>query len=198
VQPQSPAGSEGLNDETLLAGLAAGDTEAGRLFVRRFQARVYGVAVGVLRDSAAAEDVAQETFVRAWRRADAFDARRGTVAAWLLRIARNLAIDRLRLLRSEVVASGWLASLDVVASGPTVEDATVTSNAATEVRAALRQLPVEQSRAFLLAAFYGHTAEEISRSENIPLGTAKTRIRLGLRKIRSLLLETDQPAGEFR
>jgi RNA polymerase sigma-70 factor (ECF subfamily) len=198
VQPQSPAWPEGLNDESVLAGLAAGDTEAGRLFVRRFQARVYGVALGILRDRAAAEDVAQETFVRAWRHADAFDARRGTVSAWLLRITHNLAIDRLRLREPQVVDPGLLATLDLVSSGPSVEDAAVTSDTATEVRAALRQLPVEQSRALLLAAFYGHTAEEISQSENIPLGTAKTRIRLGLRRIRSLLVETDQPAGEVR
>jgi RNA polymerase sigma-70 factor (ECF subfamily) len=198
MQQQSPTGPEGLNDESILAGLAAGDTEAGRLFVRRFQARVYGVAVGILRDRAAAEDVAQETFVRAWRHADAFDARRGTVSAWLLRITHNLAIDRLRLREPQVVDPSLLATLDLVSSGPSVEDAAVTSDTTTEVRAALRQLPVEQSRALLLAAFYGHTAEEISRSENIPLGTAKTRIRLGLRRIRSLLVETDQPAGEVR
>jgi RNA polymerase sigma-70 factor (ECF subfamily) len=165
------------------------------MFVRRFQSRVYGVAFGVLGDRAAAEDVAQEAFVRAWRRAGAFDARRGTVAAWLLRITRNLAIDRLRLRQAEPTDPGRLATLDVVAGGATVEDAAVTSDAAAEVRAALRQLPVEQSRALLLAAFYGRTAEEISRSEDIPIGTAKTRIRLGLRKVRALLVDAD-PAGE--
>jgi RNA polymerase sigma-70 factor (ECF subfamily) len=143
----------------------------------------------VLGDRAAAEDIAQEAFVRAWRRADGFDARRGTVAAWLLRITRNLAIDRLRLRAPELTDPARLASLDLVAGGAAVEDAAVTSDAAAAVRAALRQLPVEQSRALLLAAFYGCTAEEISRSEDIPVGTAKTRIRLGLRKVRALLVD---------
>jgi RNA polymerase sigma-70 factor (ECF subfamily) len=195
MKPFVPAGPAGLSDEALLAGLAAGDAEAGRLFVRRFQSRVYGVALSVLGDRAAAEDIAQEAFVRAWRRAGGFDARRGTVAAWLLRITRNLAIDRLRLRQPEVTDPSRLASLDLVAAGTTVEDAAVTSDTTAEVRAALCQLPVEQARALLLAAFYGRTAEEISRSEDIPVGTAKTRIRLGLRKVRALLVDATV-AGE--
>jgi RNA polymerase sigma-70 factor (ECF subfamily) len=78
-------------------------------------------------------------------------------------------------------------------SDVSVEDAALTSHAAAAVRRALRRLPEEQSRALVLAAFYGRTAEEISRSEAIPLGTAKTRIRLGLRRVRALLTT---PAGE--
>jgi RNA polymerase sigma-70 factor (ECF subfamily) len=190
-EPQGPRGPDALNDEALLAGLASGDAEAARSFVRRYQARVYGVAVSVLGDRAAAEDVAQEAFLRAMRRADAFDPRRGTVAAWLLRIARNLAIDRLRLRRPDPVAPRTLAALDVPGGGLSVEDTAVVSAAAARVRAALRDLPAEQSRAVLLAASYGHTAEEISQLENIPLGTAKTRIRLGLRKVRALLVDSE-------
>jgi RNA polymerase sigma factor (sigma-70 family) len=169
---------------------------------------VYGVAFSVLGDRAAAEDVAQEAFMRTLHRADAFDPRRGTVTAWLLRITRNLAIDKLRLRRPDLIEPSRLAALDVVSPELSVEDSAVVADAASEVRAALRHLPVEQSRAVLLAACYGHTAEEISQSENIPLGTAKTRIRLGLRKIRALLVdsdvversavEADLPAGEIR
>ncbi len=195
MRARAPAGREGLSDEALLAAMASGDNEAGRLFVRRFQYRVFGVAMGVLGDRLAAEDVAQEAFLRAWRRAGAFDARRGTVAAWLLRITRNLAIDRLRLRQPELADPERLSALDMVAGGATVEDAAVISDTSEEVRAALRQVPVEQARALLLAAFYGCTAEEISRSEHIPVGTAKTRIRLGLRKVRALLVER-APAGE--
>jgi RNA polymerase sigma-70 factor (ECF subfamily) len=185
--PQGPRGPDDLNDEALLAGLAAGDGDAARSFVRRYQTRVYGVAVSVLGDSAAAEDVAQEAFLRAMRRADAFDPRRGTVAAWLLRITRNLAIDRLRLRRPDLVAPDRLASLHLADGELSVEDTAVVSAAAAQVRVALRDLPAEQSRAVLLAASYGHTAEEISQLENIPLGTAKTRIRLGLRRVRAIL-----------
>jgi RNA polymerase sigma-70 factor (ECF subfamily) len=177
---------DGLSDDALLAGLTFGDPEAGRVFVGRFQSRVYGLALTVLRDPVLAEDVAQEAFLRAWKHGQSYDPRRGTVAAWLLRITRNLAIDALRLRRAEVMAPDVLAAV-APPSTVSVEDAAMTSEAVGAVRRALRQLPEEQARALLLAAFYGRTAEEISRSEAIPLGTAKTRIRLGLRRIRAQL-----------
>jgi len=186
----SPPG--GLSDDALLAGLTFGDPEAGREFVRRFQSRVYGLALAVLRDPVLAEDVAQEALLRAWKHGQSYDPRRGTVAAWLLRITRNLAIDALRLRRAEVMDPDVLAAI-APPSTVSVEDAALTSEAVGAVRRALRQLPEEQSRALLLAAFHGRTAEEISRSEAIPLGTAKTRIRLGLRRIRAQLTT---PAGE--
>jgi RNA polymerase sigma factor (sigma-70 family) len=177
---------DGLSDEALLAGLTFGDAEAGRVFIERFQSRVFGLALAVLRDPVLAEDVAQEAFLRAWKHGQSFDPRRGSVVAWLLRITRNLAIDALRLRRAEVMSPEMLASV-MPPSDDSVEDDALTSQAAAAVGRALRQLPEEQSRALLLAAFYGRTAEEISRSEAIPLGTAKTRIRLGLRRIRAQL-----------
>src|SRR5918911_1903944 len=88
-----------LSDEALLAGLAAGDPDDAAAFVRRFQRRVYGLAWTILRDADLADDAAQETFVRAWRHAAGYDPRRGRVAAWLLTIARNVAIDRARMRR---------------------------------------------------------------------------------------------------
>jgi len=183
----SSAAPEGLSDEALLAGLTLGDAEASRAFIRRYQSRVFGLAFAVLRDPALAEDIAQEAFLRAWKHGGAYDPRRGTVAAWLLRITRNLAIDALRLRRAEITDPGVLAAMSPPSEATTVEDAALISEAAAAVRVALGQLPAEQSRALMLAAFYGRTAEEISRSEHIPLGTAKTRIRLGLRRIRALL-----------
>src|SRR5215204_4507298 len=89
------------SDEALLAGLAAGDSAAATAFVRRFQARVFGLAVTMVGDRAVAEEIAQEAFTRAWRHAGAYDARRGRVATWLLSITRNLAIDHLRAKRTE-------------------------------------------------------------------------------------------------
>jgi len=188
----SPVPPDGLSDEALLAGLTFGDAEAGRAFVLRFQGRVYGLALTILQDRALAEDIAQEAFLRAWRHGPSYDPRRGTVAAWMARITRNLAIDALRLRRADVMDPDVLAAV-APPSDESVEDAALISHAATAVRQALRRLPEEQSRALLLAAFYGRTAEEISRSEAIPLGTAKTRIRLGLRRVRVLLTT---PAGE--
>src|SRR5688572_33140827 len=90
-----------LSDEALLAGLASGEADAAAAFVRRFQARVYGVVITIVRDPGTAEDVAQETFVRAWRHAGTYDPRRGRVSTWLLTIARNAAIDAMRVRRVE-------------------------------------------------------------------------------------------------
>jgi RNA polymerase sigma factor (sigma-70 family) len=182
---------EGLSDEALLAGFTFGDPEAGRLFIRRFQSRVFGLAMTILRDRAQAEDIAQEAFLRAWKHGPSYDPRRGTVAAWLARITRNLAIDALRLRRAEVMEPDVLAALSPP-SEISVEDAAVISDTAAAVRQAMRSLPEEQSRALMLAAFYGRTAEEISRSEAIPLGTAKTRIRLGLRRVRAVLTPAEE------
>jgi RNA polymerase sigma-70 factor (ECF subfamily) len=178
--------AEGLSDEALLAGLTFGDPEAGRAFVQRFQSRVFGLALAIGRDPALAEDIAQEAFLRAWRHGPSYDPRRGTVTAWLLRITRNLAIDALRLRRAEVMDPDALAALAAPADVD-VERSALTSEAADAVRRALADLPEEQRRALLLAAYFGRTAEEISRSEGIPLGTAKTRIRLGLRRVRAML-----------
>jgi RNA polymerase sigma-70 factor (ECF subfamily) len=178
--------AEGLSDETLLAGLAFGDPEAARAFVGRFQSRVFGLALAILRDPVLAEDVAQEAFLRAWKHGPTYDPRRGTVTAWLLRITRNLAIDTLRLRRAEVMDPDVLTALAAPAD-VNVEDTALTREAADTVGRALRDLPEEQRRALLLAAFFGRTAEEIARLEAIPLGTAKTRIRLGLRRVRAML-----------
>src|SRR6186997_480693 len=89
------------SDEALIAGLAAGDRGAATAFVRRFQARVFGLAVTMVGDAAIAEEIAQEAFTRAWRHAGAYDSRRARVATWLLSITRNLAIDHLRTKRAE-------------------------------------------------------------------------------------------------
>ena len=177
---------DGLTDEALLAGLTFGDVEAGRAFIRRFQGRVYGLALTILSDPVLAEDIAQEAFLRAWRHGPSYDPRRGTVAAWMARITRNLAIDALRLRRAEVMDPQAMAAISPP-DDASVEEAAVTADAVAAVRRALRSLPDEQARALVLSAFYGRTAEEISRAEAIPLGTAKTRIRLGLRRIRAQL-----------
>src|SRR5215472_16317076 len=88
--------ADGLPDETLLAGLGAGERDLAIAFVRRFQRLVFGIARTVISDPAIAEDVAQQTFEQAWRHAQMYDSRRGTARAWLTTIAHNLAVDVIR------------------------------------------------------------------------------------------------------
>ena len=174
-----------LSDESLVAGMAAGDTDAATAFVRRFQRRVFGLACAVVGDRGAAEDVAQEAFLRAWRSASGYDARRGSVAAWLLTITRNHAIDTIRMRSSQPLDPGLLeAKLDLHSQPRSDVDALPDTE---RVRAALAELPAKQRRALVLAVYFGRTALEISTLDGVPLGTVKTRIRAGLMKLRASL-----------
>jgi RNA polymerase sigma-70 factor (ECF subfamily) len=164
--------------------MAVGDERAGVAFVRRYQRRVYGLAVSMVRDPALAEDVAQEAFLRAWRHAQVFDPRRGSVATWVLTITRNLAVDALRARRAVPTDPGDFAGL--VSEGPSSEERGESSDVRERVSSALSSLPVEQRHAVVLAAVYGYTAAEVAKVQSVPLGTAKTRIRSGLLTLRSL------------
>jgi RNA polymerase sigma factor (sigma-70 family) len=174
-----------LSDEALLAGFATGDPDAAAAFVRRFQSRVYGLAVTIVGDSQAAEDVAQDTFVRAWRHAGTYDSRRGQVAGWLMTIARNLALDRARLNGSQPVDPDLLASrLESERSGEEVGESTRIAERE-RLRSLLLELPAQQRRALVLATYFGRTAKEIGELDGTPVGTVKTRIRDALLKLRS-------------
>ena len=179
-----------LPDETLLAGLGAGDADLAVAFVRRFQRVVYGVALTVTRDPVTAEDVAQQAFEQAWRHAQVYDSRRGSVRAWLTTIAHNLAIDVLRARTSAPVDPADLPAL-LTAVTDTPERLAVARDSAAGLRRALAQLPGTQARAVAMAGIYGMTARQISVTEGIPLGTAKTRIRDGMLKLRAALLPED-------
>jgi RNA polymerase sigma factor (sigma-70 family) len=174
---------DALSDETLLAAMGAGSADAAAVFVRRFQSRVYGLALTMLRDPGVAEDVAQETFVRAWRHAATYDARRGRVPTWLLTIARNVALDRARLRPPTPVDPDIVtAELDRAApnDGLDVGDRD-------RLRSALAELPEDQRRALVLAMYAGRTAREIAALDGVPLGTVKTRIRAAMSKLRTTL-----------
>ena len=148
--------SSALSDEALLSGLAAGDADAATAFIRRFQARVFGLVLTIVRDEGSAEEVAQETFMRAWKHAHTYDSRRGRVATWLLTIARNLAIDRVRVKRAEPldpdVVANKLQRAGVV-GGPA--DQGTPPDERERVRGAIAELPSEQRRAVFLAAYLG-------------------------------------------
>jgi RNA polymerase sigma-70 factor (ECF subfamily) len=183
--------SGSLSDEALLAGLAAGEAGAAAAFVRRYQARVYGLVITIVRDPGTAEDVAQETFVRAWRNAGTYDPRRGRVATWLLTIARNAAIDAMRVRRPEPLDPELVAAGIQRAGGAVDEGAPPDERE--RVRGAIAELPPPQRRALFLAAYAGRTAREIGELENAPVGTVKTRIRAAMFKLRDSL----EPSNEL-
>ena len=175
------------SDEALLAGFATGDPDVAGAFVRRFQSRVIGLASLITRDAADAEEVAQDAFVRAWRYAASYDPRRGSVPSWLLGIVRNAAVDRVRVSSrrretpfDEISGDAWMEH------SPDAGDA-IADLDASPVVTAMRALPDEQRAALVAVALYGLTARELSQVTNVPLGTAKTRIRLGLRRLRDQL-----------
>jgi RNA polymerase sigma factor (sigma-70 family) len=168
------ASADQLPDESLLAGLGAGDNELSLAFVRRFQRVVFGVAMAVTRDATTAEDVAQQAFEQAWRHAQVFDSRRGSVRAWLTTITHNLAVDELPAILTAVT--------------DTPERIAVANDSAAELRRTLAGLPEPQARAVAMSGIYGMTAQQIADTEGIPLGTAKTRIRDGMQKLRAAYL----------
>ena len=142
---------------------------------------VYGVAARMLGDVSAAEDVTQAVFLKVWSSPELF--RGGNVAAWLVRMTRNRAIDVLR-------ARAARPQTELPASLPeegTIEESAFANIDAALVRRALSDLPAEQREPIELGFFGGITHEEIARRCGIPLGTVKTRIRMGLKKLRASL-----------
>jgi RNA polymerase sigma-70 factor (ECF subfamily) len=193
MRPSPEPSEQEVSDEALLAGLASGDAAATVAFVRRYERRLYGLAYSLLGDAGLAEDVAQEALLRAWRHAQVFDPRRGSVAKWLLTVTRNLAIDTMRLRRASSIPPVALAALtgaDVRAEQPFE-----TADRLSELRSALRELPVAQSRALVLSGLYGCTADEVAEHEAVPSGTAKSRIRAGLAKLHQRLAAADEESA---
>jgi len=180
-----------LSDEALLSGMAVGDEQAGLVFVRRYQHRLFGLAVGIVGDASLAEDIAQEAFIRILRHAVMFDARRGSVATWSLTITRNLAIDALRLRRGTPTDPDDHVFIALMSNERQPEDVATTGETVDRVRSALADLPIDQRRAVVLAAMYGRTATEIAESESIPVGTAKSRIRVGMAKLRESIVSEE-------
>jgi RNA polymerase sigma-70 factor (ECF subfamily) len=185
----------GLADDELMDRLTAHDLAAFEALYDRYGDLVYSVALRVVGDTHVAEDVAQDVFLRLWRRPEQFDLRRGKFVTWLLSVTRNRSIDERRShgrrLRHEALPP-TTEEEDILPSGNDRDDpalATVLSDERRAVRKALEVLPPEQKLAIHLAYFGGLTQQEIANQLGQPLGTVKTRIRLGMQKMRSALQE---------
>ena len=148
----------------------------------RYAPVVYSAALRVLGEPAAAEDVLQDVFVRLWRNPEAFDATRGSLAAWLAVIARHRAIDQMRKRRPEADFDEVVLSVD-----PDLDGLAERAEAIEQVRAVLGGMAGEQRKALEMAFFEGMTHVEIAARTGEPLGTVKTRIRNALIMVRKAL-----------
>lgn len=197
VELRSPGGPalqslESWTDEALMIAVASQDRLAFEAIYDRYSDLVYSTSLRILGDTQLAEDVTQDVFVRLWNRPETFVAERGRFLSWLMSVSRNRAVDLLR-------ARGRRRAREVESLVPTDEYASVVAteedpaHAAllheeqSHVRSALKELPDDQRRALELAYFGGLTQQEIAATLHEPLGTIKTRIRLGMMKLRRAL-----------
>ncbi|HYV60253.1 MAG TPA: sigma-70 family RNA polymerase sigma factor [Acidimicrobiia bacterium] len=171
--------------------LMAGDEGALNEIYDQFSSFVYGLALRVIGDARAAEDVSQDVFVTVWERPGAFDPDRGSLRTWLGTLAHRRAVDHVR--REEARRRRAIKEGARPQTTPDVEEMAMALVTAERVRSALATLPDEQQRAIKLAYFGGKTYRQVAEVLGIPEGTAKSRLRLGLRRIADVL-ETETVA----
>ena len=169
----------GMTDVEVVSAIRSGDESAMAYLYDKYSSIVYSVALRVLADTGAAEDVLQEVFMQFWRNPGAFDASRGNLAPWLAVIARNRAIDSLRRRQPETDIEDVIVSVEPDLAGDAER-----SRAMEKVRSALGSMPAPQRSALEMAYFEGLTHTEIAEKTGEPLGTVKTRIRAGLIALR--------------
>ncbi|MBI3758221.1 MAG: sigma-70 family RNA polymerase sigma factor [Deltaproteobacteria bacterium] len=171
-----------MDDTSLLLRIAGKDRDAFTAFYDQYSPRIYGLLMRLLHSREDADDVLQEVFVQVWDRAGTYDPQRAHPFGWLVLLTRSRALDRLRRRRRDPGAlpalySGYAAAPD---HGAEVDAAWAADDG-------LRRLPQEQATAIGLAFFEGLTHEQIAQRLAAPLGTVKTRIRTGLRRLREIM-----------
>ena len=169
------------SEQALMQQLLAGDDRAIRNLYGRFGRPVYTLGLRLLGSNEAAEELTQDVFLAAWRKASRFDAARGRLSTWLMAIAHNLAIDRLRHERG--AGRPVLVLVDEMPEpAPSEEESQLIERET--ARRALAGLSPTERQLLSLAYFHGWTAREIAEADGIPLGTVKTRLRTALIKLR--------------
>jgi RNA polymerase sigma-70 factor (ECF subfamily) len=181
-----PAGA-GPDLADLLQRSARGDRDAFASLYDAAAARVHGLALRVVRDPAQAEEVTQEAFLEIWRTASRYDAERGSAVSWLLTIAHRKAVDRVRSAEASSRRESTYHHRNQSVDHDTTADAATASLEARRVRTALGALTDVQREAIELAYFGGYTHTEVATLLDLPVGTAKTRIRDGLIRLRDTI-----------
>ncbi|TFH37059.1 MAG: sigma-70 family RNA polymerase sigma factor [Anaerolineales bacterium] len=170
-------------DAELTLRVAEGDRQAFLSLYDRYSARVYGLALRMIRDPMTAEEITQDTFLKLWTRAETYRPARGVFIAWLLTIARRAVLDRIRVEARRPV----LESSEDEDSWVNLPDPDSTSEEArwSTMRFLLNELPEDQRQTIEFAYYYGLSQSQIAEALDIPLGTVKTRVRLGMDKLRT-------------
>jgi RNA polymerase sigma-70 factor, ECF subfamily len=174
-------------DGEMAARLKRGEASAIESVYDRYGRLAYGLALRILNDRNAAEDVVQDAFLRVWRNAMSYDLARGSLRNWVLSVVHNRAIDRLRG-TAKIRQETQLETVERSAEVPDPWHAVALDLERKQIVEAFEQLPEAQRQALELAYFRGYTHTEIARQLNVPLGTIKGRLRIGLEKMRSYLL----------
>ncbi len=175
------------DDEQVLHSIAQQDPDALVMLYDRYGRLAFGLAFRILGDAATAEEVVQDAFMSVWRKADSFNPERGNIRGWLLSIVHNRAIDLLRGRYGRRRGDVDFDALEPVLTGTDLWSDVARGLQAESVRAAVETLPEEQRSAIELAFFEGLTHQEIADRTGLPLGTIKSRLRLGLRKLHNEL-----------
>ncbi len=180
-----------LNDEELMQRLSYRDLRAFEALYDRYGDLVYSTCLRVVRDAQLAEDIVQEVFLRLWRKPESYVAQRGRFPTWLLSVTRNRSVDEIRSRgRRQRHENTSPQQQERELPAGQEQDPALSAQLADEqrlIRAALAELPEEQRLAIELAYFGGLTQQEIAAKLSQPLGTVKTRIRLGMQKLRNAL-----------
>ena len=184
-------------DQHLMRAFAARDPGAADTLFRRFAGRIYGLGLVMLGSDAAAQDLVQDTFVKLWRSADRYDRSRGKLETWVLLMARSLAIDAIRRRVLEVRTLEHVDLPPEADQEPGPDDKVVILDLTDRALRAMSSLPPEQRAALELAYLGGKTSAEISDLEGIPVGTAKTRIRAALLRLRESMAPEIQPDDQL-
>lgn len=179
-----------VDDADAVRAIARGDDAALGALYDRYGRPCYAFALRMLGSERDAEEVVQETFLRAWRSAAAYDPGRATVAGWLLAITRNLCVDELRRRRRRLPAAAIEDAAPLAADDRT-DSVAERAIDAERVRAALASLPGEQRSAIELVYYHGLTSSEVGRLLGVPAPTVRSRLRLGLLKLAGILSPGD-------
>lgn len=184
------------DDGQAIAQIRNGDAAGLERLYDQHSTAIYSLALRIVRDVAEAEDVTQEVFAQIWTRARSYDAGRGSVAAWMMVIARSRALDRLRRRRTGLQAGQPDHVVnDIPDPRPSVEVQAATDEQARAARLALAALPDVERTALELAYYEGLTQAEIAERTTAPLGTVKTRIRTALRRVREAMTTRESSIG---